>query len=95
MKFRYGKILAIAAAIATVVGFGYWYVFVAGAPQLDPPQTNVPNSGMTFRLASFNSQAMGERQYGLILPPGYDRQADKLYPVIFCYTAVMMMRVLG
>lgn len=84
-KPRYTKVLGIAAAtIATLAGVGYWYVFIAGAPQLDPPATNVPDSGMTFSLQSFKSIAMGEvRQYGLILPPGYNQHLNKRYPVIF------------
>ncbi|HCF26795.1 MAG TPA: hypothetical protein DEV81_06215 [Cyanobacteria bacterium UBA11049] len=84
-KSPYTKILGIVAAtIATLAGAGCWYEFIAGAPQLDPPPTNVPDSGMTFSLQSFNSKAMGEvRQYGLILPPGYNQHLHKRYPVIF------------
>ena len=85
IKSCYTKVLGIVAAtVATLAAVGYWYVFIAGAPQLDPPATNVPDSGMTFSLQSFNSKAMGEvRQYGLILPPGYNLHSNKRYPVIF------------
>lgn len=65
-------------------GVGYWYVFVEGAPQFDPPAMNEPGTGMSFQLKSFQSQAMGQtRQYGLVLPPDYEKNPQKRYPVIF------------
>lgn len=80
----YSKILGIfVVTVASVAAAGYWYVFIAGAPQLDPPIVSTAGTDMTFQLKTFNSKAMGEvRQYGLILPPGYDH-ANKRYPVIF------------
>lgn len=57
IKFRYTKVLGIAATIATLAGIGYWYVFIAGAAQINPPATNVPDSGMTFSL-HFDTKAM-------------------------------------
>ena len=57
IKFRYIKVLGIAATIATLAGIGYWYVFIASAPQINPPATNVPDSGMTFSL-HFDTKAM-------------------------------------
>jgi enterochelin esterase-like enzyme len=73
-----------ATALTLLIGTGIWYVFVAGAPQLDPPAISEPGTGMTFQLKSFNSKAMGAvREYGLILPPGYDKNPQKRYPVIF------------
>jgi poly(3-hydroxybutyrate) depolymerase len=63
---------------------GGWYVFVMGAPQLDRPAVDAANSGMRFTLERFASKAMGEeRSYVLILPPGYDSQPQKRYPVVF------------
>lgn len=77
-------LLAGVGTILLLSGAGYWYVFVAGAPQLDAPQINVKGSDMTFQVESFNSKAMGEvRQYGLILPPDYEKNPEKRYPVIF------------
>ena len=77
-------LLVGAATVATLVGLGCWYVFIAGAPQLDPPVTSTAGTGMTFQLKTFNSKAMGSvRQYGLILPPGYDHFPNKRYSVIF------------
>jgi enterochelin esterase-like enzyme len=84
MKLRWSNILLAGIAIvATLLTTGYWYVFIAGAPQLDPPQVE-KNTGLSFELKTFNSKAMGEvRQYGLILPPDYAKNLKKRYPVIF------------
>lgn len=84
IKFRYSKVLGIAAAtVATQAGIGYWYVFIAGSPQLDPPQVQ-QYTGLKFQLETFNSKAMGQvRSYELILPPGYEHNPQKRYPVIF------------
>ncbi|MBW4685509.1 MAG: esterase family protein [Komarekiella atlantica HA4396-MV6] len=84
MKLRWSNILLAGMAIvATLLATGYWYVFIAGAPQLDPPQVE-KNTGLSFELKTFNSKAMGEvRQYGLILPPDYAKNPNKRYPIIF------------
>jgi poly(3-hydroxybutyrate) depolymerase len=61
----------------------YGYVFVAGAPQFDAPAI-VQSKDFSFQVQTFNSKAMGTpRNYGAILPPNYDKQPDKHYPVIF------------
>lgn len=85
MKWRFRNILLVlGATVTTLAAAGYWYVFIAGAPQLDPPVISTAGTGMTFQLKSFDSKAMGTvRQYGLILPPGYDRSPNQRYPVIF------------
>jgi len=76
-------LVACTGVVALLSGAGYWYVFIAGAPQLDPPEVEA-NTGLSFQLESFNSKAMGEvRQYGLILPPGYAQHPKQRYPVIF------------
>jgi enterochelin esterase-like enzyme len=65
-----------------LAGGGYWYVFIAGVPQLDAPQVEVVKD-LTFEIKSFKSAAMGqERRYGLVLPPGYNPKAKTHYPVI-------------
>jgi enterochelin esterase-like enzyme len=65
-----------------LMGGGYWYVFIAGVPQLDAPQVEVVKD-LTFETKSFTSHAMGqERRYGLVLPPGYNPEAKTRYPVI-------------
>ncbi len=81
MKFS-RTLIGIASAIAILAGAGYWYVFILGAPQLDPPK-EVVNTGLKFQLETLKSQAMGTRQYGVILPPGYNQNPKKRYPVIF------------
>jgi enterochelin esterase-like enzyme len=76
-------LISIAGAIAIFSAAGYYYVFVLGAPQLDPPKEEV-NTGLKFQLETFKSQAMGTvRNYGVILPPDYNKNPQKRYPVIF------------
>ncbi|MBH8577245.1 esterase family protein [Nostocaceae cyanobacterium CENA369] len=81
---KINKILVgVAGAIAVLTAAGYYYVFILGAPQFDPPQEEA-NTGLKFQLESFNSQAMNAvRSYGVILPPGYNKNQQKRYPVIF------------
>lgn len=81
---KISKILAICVGtVAILAASGYWYVFVAGAPQLDPPQVE-RKTGLKFELKTFNSAAIGGvRTYGLILPPRYAQNPTKRYPVIF------------
>ncbi|PHJ58809.1 esterase [Nostoc linckia z18] len=76
-------LVALVGAIALLTTAAYYYVFILGAPQLDAPQEEA-NTGLKFQLANFNSQAMGTiRNYGVILPPGYHKNQQKRYPVIF------------
>lgn len=65
-----GKVLGIGAGTILLLGAtGYWYVFIAGAPQLDPPKV-VADPDLNFQLKTYKSAAMNsERTYGLILPP--------------------------
>lgn len=75
-----------AGIIAFLMGAGYWYVFIQGAPQPDAPPTTPQDKQLklNFQLESFDSKAMGTvRQYGLILPPDYNQNSNKRYPVIF------------
>lgn len=47
-------------------------------------QSMAPDRGLSFAMKTFYSQAMGQtRSYGLVLPPDYDQNPQKLYPVIF------------
>ncbi|ARV58288.1 esterase [Nostocales cyanobacterium HT-58-2] len=76
-------LVGIAGTLTILTAIGYWYVFILGAPQLDPPQKQT-NTGLKFQLEAFYSQAMGtQRLYGVIFPPGYDKNSQKPYPVIF------------
>ncbi|GBE93334.1 alpha/beta hydrolase [Nostoc cycadae] len=75
--------LSLAGAIAILSTTTYYYVFILGAPQLDPPQKQA-DTGLKFQIETFNSQAMGTvRQYGVILPPNYQKNPQTRYPVIF------------
>ncbi|MGQ9870918.1 alpha/beta hydrolase [Leptodesmis sp.] len=75
-------LIASATTLAVLSAGGYWYVFIAGAPQLDPIPAET-NTGLSFRVETFMSQAMGtERSYGIVLPPGYAQNPAKHYPVI-------------
>jgi enterochelin esterase-like enzyme len=80
---RLKKIL-ILSGLSTLLlaGGGYWYVFIAGVPQLDAPQVEVVKD-LSFETKTFTSASMGqERRYGLVLPPGYNPNAKTHYPVI-------------
>lgn len=84
MKGSITKMLVVSAAILTTLAAGgYWYVFVAGVPQLDLAPAE-KNTGLTFEVKTFSSKAMGsDRSYGVMLPPGYAQSPSKRYPVIF------------
>jgi enterochelin esterase-like enzyme len=81
---RFKATLAVGIGfVASLLAGGYWYVFVAGAPQLDA-QEITKSKDLSFELKTFNSQAMGQsRDYSVILPPSYNHQANRHYPVIF------------
>ena len=81
---RIKPILLISTGILSLlVALGYWYSFIAGAPQLDASQVT-KSKDLSFRVETFHSAAMGTtRTYGLILPPGYHQHPEKRYPVIF------------
>lgn len=76
-------LLTIAISLTVVTSAGLWYVFIAGAPQLDSPQAE-KNTGLNFQVTTFSSAAMGgERRYGVVLPHDYAKQPHQRYPVIF------------
>lgn len=71
------------ASTGLLVALLYWYVFAEGAPQFDPPAI-VQSKDLKFQVQTFDSKAMGApRHYGIILPPDYDKQPERHYPVIF------------
>jgi len=75
-------LIAGAITLTGLGGVGFWYVFIAGAPQLDLSPAE-QNTGLTFQVETFNSTAMGEeRRYGVVLPPNYDHNPTRRYPVI-------------
>ncbi len=76
-------LLSVAGVLAIFTAAGYYYVFIYGAPPIDPPQ-KVLNTGLNFHLQTFYSKAMGTvRTYGVILPPDYNKNSHEKYPVIF------------
>lgn len=75
-------LIGATTAVLSVMGVGSWYVFIAGAPQLDPPAAEV-NTNLTFKVESVMSRSLGQlRKYGVVLPPGYDSKQKTAYPVI-------------
>ena len=56
--------LAVAGArLVALVGAGWWYTFIEGAPQLDAAA--IPASrDLHFRIESFHSAAMGRSRTG-------------------------------
>jgi len=75
-------LVASAIALAGLGGVGYWYVFIEGAPQIDLSPAE-QNTGLTFQVETFSSAAMGEeRRYGVVLPPNYEHNPTRRYPVI-------------
>jgi len=62
----------------------FWYVVIAGAPQLDGPQKINLDAKLSYQIETYNSQAMAAtRTYGVCLPPGYAQNLQQHYPVIF------------
>lgn len=80
MGLKQGLVIC-ASIMALLMVAGYRYVFIAGAPQFDPPKV-AASTGLSFQLKQFNSRTMGTRQYGVILPPGYAEHPQQRYPVI-------------
>jgi enterochelin esterase-like enzyme len=85
MKLFGIKSLAIGTGLLALLGLaGYWYVFIAQAPPLNPPPTSDPSGNLSFEVKTFQSESMGTpRRYGVILPPRYLENPQKRYPVIF------------
>lgn len=72
----------LSVAILAALSIGGWYIFVAGAPQLDAPIAE-SNTGLRFQVDSLDSTVMGDtRRYGVVLPPGYYQHLNTRYPVI-------------
>jgi enterochelin esterase-like enzyme len=69
-------------SLVSLLGAGGSYLVISGVPQLDPPMAEL-NTNLAFRVASFNSQAMGSsRKYGIVLPPDYSAKGSTRYPVV-------------
>lgn len=51
---------------------------------LKPPASTPTQLGLNYQLVTYQSRVMGsDRQYGIVLPPGYHQQPQVRYPVIF------------
>ncbi len=49
-----------------------------------PPRTENAANSLSYKIETYNSQAMGgSRTYGVSLPPGYEQNPQQRYPVIF------------
>lgn len=82
-RIRNPVVIGSAIALSVISAGTYWYVFIAGAPQLDAPGIEEV-AGLNFQVKRFYSEAMKEeREYGVILPPGYEKHPNRRYPVIF------------
>jgi enterochelin esterase-like enzyme len=73
--------------LASIAALGSWYVFVAGAPQLDGPNDSaeaVVAEKLSYEVVSYPSPIFGgDRTYGVVLPPDYAKQPNQKYPVVF------------
>lgn len=67
-----------------VGGSAYWYFMIADAPPIWGPHINTKDTKLNYRIETYNSEIMGgERTYGVSLPPGYSKNPQQHYPVIF------------
>jgi enterochelin esterase-like enzyme len=94
MNYKQSKILWL-FSLLTLVGCNFSQSVVAKPPQQQnlqttpsvlPTQRNTSNSAnlLTYKIETYDSQAMGgTRTYGVSLPPGYQQNPKKSYPVIF------------
>lgn len=48
------------------------------------PQPVSPANPLQYQIVTYDSQVMGgDRTYGIVLPPDYDEQSTRRYPVVF------------
>ena len=91
MKYKQSQILLL-VSLLTLVSCHHSQGVAAKPPQETPtvsPLTPQPEAGviatpLTYKLETYKSQVMGgSRTYGVCLPPGYHKNPQKRYPVIF------------
>jgi enterochelin esterase-like enzyme len=94
MNYKQSKILLL-FSVLTLVGCNFSQSVVAKPlqqqdlqtkPSVLPTQRNTSNSAtlLTYKIETYESQVMGaSRTYGVSLPPGYEQNPKKSYPVIF------------
>jgi enterochelin esterase-like enzyme len=83
MNYKQYIIIGIALLLGLVSSS---YKNVAEGQQTPTAQSSIQNpstSSLTYRMETYDSQAMGgKRQYGVCLPAGYDQNLQR-YPVVF------------
>ncbi len=83
MNYKQSQILVL-ASLLTLISYNYSQGVVAKPPQATPTVSPVTPTDLTYKLEIYNSQVMGgERTYGVSLPPGYEKNPQQRYPVIF------------
>ncbi|QLE56837.1 esterase family protein [Nostoc sp. TCL26-01] len=76
-------------SLITLVSCNYSQGAIAQKPlqqAILPPQpsADILATPLTYKIATYDSQAMGgSRTYGVSLPPGYEQNPQQRYPVIF------------
>jgi enterochelin esterase-like enzyme len=94
MNYKQSKILLL-ISVLTLVGCNFSPSVVAKPtqqqdlqikPSVLPTQSNSDHSAtyLSYKIETYDSQVMGaSRTYGVSLPPGYEQNPKKSYPVIF------------
>ncbi len=93
MKYFQPQILLLILAL-TLVSYNYFPSVQAKSslvpatknPSVLPPQPSASDLAipLTYKIETYNSPVMGgSRTYGISLPPGYGKNSNQRYPVIF------------
>lgn len=83
MKYKQYKRIGFALLLA-LVSLSYKYVAIAIVPQQQTAPATTSTTGYRYQLETYNSQVMGgKRTYGVCLPPGYEKNQNQRYPVVF------------
>ncbi len=94
MNYKQSKIFLL-ISVLTLVSCNFSQSVIAKSPQQQdlrttpsilPTQSHSADSAtsLTYKIETYDSQVMGaSRTYGVSLPPGYEQNPKKSYPVIF------------
>jgi enterochelin esterase-like enzyme len=88
MKYKYLKIIGVALGLILATQ-AYQLILMASTTQFEPPQqrstaTVSQATPLSYHVETYQSSVMGgTRKYGLCLPPNYQQNPQKRYPVIF------------
>jgi len=82
---KYKKFWMIGVVSLALASLSYRYIAIAlPTSAASPSQSNRNTTNLNYQLETYNSQAMGGRRtYGVCLPPGYEQNSNRRYPVIF------------